>query len=464
MELQALWRAAGAAVRGATKGAWIGAHTLAGRELAAHRERTSDAPARERATEERRPRRRGTTGFTGPTRYSRLQLDDYNPDLRGKAALRTYERMRRSDGQVRAIQTVTELPIRATRWHLEPPKQASFLEREAAELLTGNLFGGMRGSFDELLREVLRARYFGFGAPEIEWVERAGRAEVFAVHSRNPELIDSWLYDARGQLVGYLMVGERVTGSGLADAPATLTETRAIVPLSRCIHAAYEAEHGSPTGSALARSMYTHWYFKQAIYRLGGIGLERNWLGTPVGKADVGASWDDREEVLEILSRLRAAEDSAIALPAGWALEWYEPRRNLADIMPFLNHHDALMARAALAQFLNLGQAGSEGSQALASEHVKLFLDGEDAVARWVAETLNQQLVRRWCRMNYGERLRPPKLRHRPIRANSLEGTARALQTLQAGGFVTPTQADEAHIRAVAELPEIEESQVKSAR
>jgi hypothetical protein len=46
-------------------------------------------------------------------------------------------------------------------------------------------------------------------------------------------------------------------------------------------------------------------------------------------------------------------------------------------------------------------------------------------------------------------------VRHRPIRSDGLEGLARALSTLAAGGFVRPTEADESYIRAVAELPEV---------
>lgn len=255
------------------------------------------------------------------------------------------------------------------------------------------------------------------------------------VWSRNPELIESWLYDEEGTLVGYLYAGNRITGKGLADSAPTVTQERVVVPLFRVIHWPFEAENGSPTGFGIARSMYTHWYIKQAIYKISGIGLERNWLGVPVGKAGEGAQWDDREAVLEILARLRAAEDSGITLPFGWELEWFESGPSLADIMPLIQHHDALMARAALAQFLNLGQT-TTGTQALAEEHVKVFLDAEDAedaVARSIAQTLTGQLVRRWCVMNYGERFRCPRVRHRSIRSQSLEVMARALQMLQAG-------------------------------
>lgn len=371
--------------------------------------------------------------------------------------------MKKADGQVRAITSVIGLPIRATSWYVEAAKGAQGSEKEAADLFQGELMGGMMGSFDDLLREMLRAVYLGFITPEVEWEEREGRSAVYAIHSRNPELIDSWLYDQQGSLCGYLYAGSRIVGQGVKDSPATTKYERVAVPLDRCIHAVYERENGSPTGQGLWRPMYPHWYIKNTIYLLCGIGIERNWVGVPLARASEGAQWDDREAVLEILRRYRSGEEAAMVMPFGWLAEWFESGRNLADIMPIVNHHDALMARAALAQFLNLGQT-STGTQALASEHLKVFLDSLEAIARWIAQTLNQQLLRKWCILNYGEALACPRIRHRPIRYASFEALARSLSMLEAGQFVTPDVVDEVHLRAVLELPAIPEAQLLAAR
>jgi phage gp29-like protein len=151
--------------------------------------------------------------------------------------------------------------------------------------------------------------------------------------------------------------------------------------------------------------MYPHWYFVQAIYKIMGIGIERNLLGAPVGKQGEGAQADDKSAMLTILRRLRAAEDAAITLPYGWSVEWFESARNVMDAMPFLQHHNTMIAQVALAQFLNLGQL-EHGTQALAKEHTEIFQLAEEAHAGWIEETLNRQLAPRWCRLNYGEKLR----------------------------------------------------------
>jgi phage gp29-like protein len=402
-------------------------------------------------------------GWTGTKRFSLLGLDDPNADVSGRNALVVADKMRRTDGQVRAIQSVIGLPIRASHWYVEPPKGASPAEHEAAQLLDDELMGGMLSSFDDVLREILRAVYLGVAVPEIEWEEREGRIAVRNIWPRNPELIESWLYDGRGTVVGYLYAGNRVTGAGVKDSAPTTTYERVAVPLYRCIHAAYEPENGNPWGNGLWRAMYPHWSWKHSAYLLLGIGLERNFLGAPYATASEGALPEDRELVEETLRLFRTTEDGCFVMPYGWEVDWLEARGDLDKAMPLVNHHDALMARAALAQFLNLGQT-TTGTQSLASEHVKLFLEAEDAIARWIGETFTRTLVRQWCMLNYGPGFRCPKLRHRAIRGWSLEVMARALQMLTTGDLLTPGAEDEEHIRVLAELPEVPIEQLKKRR
>ena len=58
---------------------------------------------------------------------------EYNPQLEGLTAIRTYEKMRRSDAQVAATLLACELPIRAANWDVLPASPAA-LDREIAAL------------------------------------------------------------------------------------------------------------------------------------------------------------------------------------------------------------------------------------------------------------------------------------------------------------------------------------------
>lgn len=196
------------------------------------------------------------------------------------------------------------------------------------------------------------------------------------------------------------------------------------------------------------------------MYKILGIGIERNLLGVPVGKQGEGAQDDDKQAMLTILRRLRAAEDAAITLPFGWSVEWFESGRNLMDAMPFLHHHNTMIAQVGLAQFLSLGQA-QVGTQALAQEQATIFHLAEEAAAVWIEETLNRQLIGRWCRLNYGEKLPCPKLRHRKIATCDVTAWTAALKQLVEGGFLQPGRDDEEYIRDSMELPAAPTEQVR---
>src|SRR4051794_26893078 len=76
---------------------------------------------------------RAEVAWGGSSIFGGMVLDEYNPDLRGLAGRKTLEKMRRTSGQVRAVQTVLSLPIRATSWYVAPADGANAAEKKAAD-------------------------------------------------------------------------------------------------------------------------------------------------------------------------------------------------------------------------------------------------------------------------------------------------------------------------------------------
>lgn len=83
-------------------------------------------------------------GLTGtPIFHGFLQdFGEYNGTLSGRAAITTYEMMRRSDAQVAATLLACELPIRAANWDVQAASDSQ-LDREIANFVRENLFGGL---------------------------------------------------------------------------------------------------------------------------------------------------------------------------------------------------------------------------------------------------------------------------------------------------------------------------------
>ncbi len=109
------------------------------------------------APRERSGNKRNEIGWGGAKVFGGIVLDEYNPDLKGRLALQIADKMRRTTGQIRALEQVIRLPIESTQWIVEEPRQAGSAEREAAELLRENLFDGMECPFSDVIREACLA-------------------------------------------------------------------------------------------------------------------------------------------------------------------------------------------------------------------------------------------------------------------------------------------------------------------
>lgn len=398
-------------------------------------------------------------GWGGTPLVSGIIQEDHNIELRGRPGVVMANKMRRTDSQIRSVTAVISLPIRSTKWFIDAGKDAGSAETEAADILQANLFGGMETSWDSLLREATQSMYHGYGVPEIVWEDQQGVLGVKKIAPRNRELVERWLTDEYGRTVGYVYVGNRPQGVGVVDSYyAPTIYQRVPIPLEKTLHLVYDQENDNPAGFGLWRSMYGPWYIKQALYKIMAIGVERNLLGVPYAETPETTRADDQANMLTLLMRMRAAEDGAFVTPHGWVPKWFESSRNPMDAMPFIHHLDAKMAQVALAQFLELGQ-GERGSQALASEQVRVFMDAEEAAAKWIEETVNTQLVARWVQYNYGDgaktKFKAPQIRHRKIGMRSLEALAGVLQQLTSGGWVHPEVDDEEFMRDLADLPAI---------
>jgi len=85
----------------------------------------------------------GTANYLGFVR----DLGEYNPKLEGRTAYLTYEKMRRSDADVRAALLACKLPIRSAEYQVVPgaaendPNHAQ--AEEIALYVRENLFGGL---------------------------------------------------------------------------------------------------------------------------------------------------------------------------------------------------------------------------------------------------------------------------------------------------------------------------------
>jgi phage gp29-like protein len=381
-----------------------------------------------------------------------LGADEYLPELSFPKCIQVYTRMRRSDATVQALELAITLPIRATDWDVQPASDDP-TAKEAADLVYDNLFGGMTHTFDDFLRDALLALFYGFVVFEKVFEERDDYIVWRKFAARHPQTIERFLFDETGGLAGIQQVGFDPQGRF----------QRVDLPIEKLLVFIWRREFGSPYGVSVLRAAYKHWLLKDLAYKLQAIALERWAVGIPVGKVPAGTSEQDKQTFLQMLEAMRGHERAAMVLPEDYSVELIGAeagqRANQAFVEA-IQHHDTMIVKSVLAQFLNLG-TGDVGSWALSRDHSQLFLMGLNSVAQWFADHINRYAIPQLCRLNFGEDFTDfPELTFTDLRlVLQREVLAEAIGKLVQVGILTPDRSLQEWVRDVFDLPPLPEEQ-----
>jgi hypothetical protein len=412
-------------------------------------------------------------------------LGEYNPELAGRNAIPTYEKMRRGDAQVRATLAACKLPVLSAKWDVttgeeweaasEPQGNSSLASRhssrvsstgagrdtgskakEVAHFARENLFGGLEfrtssggwvtQNWDDVVRNALLMLDFGCAAHEDVWTVDGDRIRLRKLAARLPLTFYRWHTEADGEtLLALEQYGYR-GGKYL----------NVLLPADKCTVFTYQQEGANFWGISLLRAMYPHWYVKSQLYRIDAIACERNSLGIPVFKLPMGFSKEDRDAAYNFVTQLAAHEATGMVEPpgdatTGFRIVGYEGR--VRDVGPSIQHHNVMISRAALALFMDLGQA-EYGSRALGKEHGDFFLLALQNLADQIALSITNSTVRRLVAYNFGASAPVPRLVAANVQARGLEELVDALVRFAQAGLLTPEENLRHFIRQELALPE----------
>jgi hypothetical protein len=432
-----------------------------------------------------------TLGIAGTPIVSGFLLDlgEYNGELAGRNAIPTYEKMRRGDGQVRATLAACKLPVLSAKWDVvaaEPgsgvrdsefgvwkgnsnpenrtPKtvsstgagqQTAAKAGEVARFVRENLFGGLEfrsssggwvtQNWDDVVRNALLMLDFGCAAHEDVWTVDGDRIRLRKLAARLPLTFYRWHTEADGEtLLALEQYGYR--GGRYLNV---------LLPADKCTVFTYQQEGANFWGISLLRAMYPHWYVKSQLYRIDAIACERNSLGIPVFKLPMGFSKEDRDAAYNFVTQLAAHEATGMVEPpgdanTGFRIVGYEGR--VRDVAPSIQHHNVMISRAALALFMDLGQA-EHGSRALGKEHGDFFLLALQNLADQIALSITNTTVRRLVDYNFGAGAPVPRLVAANVQARGLEELVDALVRFAQAGLLTPEENLRQFIRQELALP-----------
>ena len=379
---------------------------------------------------------------------------EYNPQLEGPSAIRTYEKMRRSDAQVAATLLACELPIRAANWDVLPASSDA-LDREIAQFVKENLFGGLEyvspagvkttQCWDDVLRNALLMLPFGAAAHEEIYAVDGMRVRLARLAPRLPITFYRWITDVDGEtLLALNQYGYRNSNFESVE-----------IPVDRLAVFTFNKEGANFFGRSMLRPAYMHWYIKHNLYRIDAIAGERNGLGIPTIEQGTNASKEDRQAAASWVTQLAAHEKTGIALPAGWKLTLQGVQGQVRDLFNSIEHHNIEISRTALAFFMNLGQSSrSSGNRALGQEMTDFFFLAVQATADQIARTITATSVKRLVDYNWDGVERYPTLQVSNLRARSLDQTLASLSQLATANVVAPYPELAQHIARELGLPQ----------
>ncbi|PRQ10624.1 hypothetical protein C1Y63_10545 [Corynebacterium sp. 13CS0277] len=381
-------------------------------------------------------------------------LQDDNWELRWPRSAWVYAKMGREDAQVQSILSALSLPIRRATWRVDPNGAPPEVVARVAEDLRLPVLGEEasrplaprqgRISWANHLQQALLSLQFGcMFFEQVYATDADGNEHLVKLAPRMPGTIQEVRTAPDG---GLLSIVQR-------PAPNSKSAKPIEIPVSRLVAYVYNPVGGSWTGTSVLRPAYKHWKLRDQLLRLEVNALDRNGMGVPVYQGTEHAA--DRDADLatgrELASQLRAGAATGAAIPAGAKLEIKAPSGTILSPRAAIEYHDAQMARAVLAHFLNLSDGG--GSYALAETQADLFIQALQTIAEWVADTATQHIVEDLVQVAFPEHTGTcPQIMCDPI-ASKKELTASDLSLLVNAGAIWCEPALEDDLRRRYNLP-----------
>ncbi len=401
-------------------------------------------------------------GTSGTKNFSGILLDEYVPALSFYNAPNVFNQMRRSDGTIAALLAAYKMPLRSAKWYIQPFDDSP-QSIEMADFLHDNLWAFGSQTYDDFMREAWTMMDFGFAwfekifdwmPDDSEWKGRLGW-DQFAFRYQNSR----WRYNT--DLVnGPHGTKHRRLISITQFAPPDYAMVD--IPKEKLIIFSREKEGQNYDGISLLRASYKHWYLCDMLYRIQGIGLERESIGVPRARWLQQADSDTINYVRQTIENLRADDNASVMYDANVVeLDYLEGKFNAQAIAAAIDHHKAEMMKSGLAQFVNLGtrSTGTTGSYALSQDQSEMFLDALNGEANYFSSEFFLQAIMQLMEFNFPHvsRRMMPRLAHGDIGQRAVTKMSLALNAFAQYGFIQPDPRTENVLREFMDLPERDE-------
>jgi len=383
------------------------------------------------------------------------------PELASRQqANKVYTQILKNDSQTRTSLRACSIPILGADYFIEAGGESE-KDVDAMMLVEDNLFDGMTITWTRVLESVVKFMAYGHSVLEIVVEKRAWRPNMPNRNTRNHYMlrklaprpqstIKEFLYDSHGGPRGMVQLVIDPSNPRKISVPEEVE-----IPIDKLVIFPFDQDSGNLEGNSLIRTAYRHVYYKDNFYKIDGVQKERHGIGVPYGKPPPGYNDGDLKYAAEMLQNIRANERAFFIEPPGWEFGFKDLPGNAVDALESAMHHDLMIARNVLVQFINMGQgqgAGAvSGARATSGTMLDLFLKSLRHVGNLIADCFNTYLIPQLVSYNF-EVDRYPKLKVRRIgETRDLQMFAAALRNVS--DFLTIDDATERWMREEFDMP-----------
>lgn len=299
-----------------------------------------------------------------------------------KVKVADFKKMLDTDGTVQALFNTIVMPLLGSNWSIEPDddspeavKQSEWVEER---LRLPPHKGGMSTPMDLVLAQALRGVIEGYAGFEKVLEVKEGRVVFRKIAWRDPTTI-TIRSDDRGGFYGFKQ--RAFIGSDYREV---------IIPLERAFLYTYGKEFHNLKGRSAFTSAYVSYDKKRRLHYFMEQQAQSDALKTKVVTGKEKASQDELDATVEAVDEL--GFKATVGLPFGYELAALNTGSQF-DLMPYVEHHNAEMARSVLAMFILLGTGSKTGSYSLSQDQSDFFIQALKAVRTSLSTHITSYLI-----------------------------------------------------------------------
>jgi len=370
-----------------------------------------------------------------------------------------WKEMRYNDGSVNCALNLLELPLIGQSAWIEPastsPEDIMYADFVSDQLVENTNISASYTLLDHTI-EAVKAYQYGFMPFEIIFEKGDWHADD-GVHknmvlckkllSLHPTSIDRWITDEKdGSVTGLI----QTTPSGFEYKGKT---SQPEIPMENMAIYVNNKVGDNWEGVSILRSIYKHWSYKDGLYKVEAIGLEKNAMTIPV--LYMRNATDERiEKAQKLIRNVLVHEEAGYVLNMDREkLETFTGGISTVAIHRAIAHHDSKILQTVLAGFMLLGQESRGGGRALGSSLIEFFMMSLDSKLRYSKQIKNRYIVRKLVDANFSNVVRYPKFEAYAGRISDKKTMSEILGNLAGKSLVDVDGSLKHYVRSVFGLP-----------